>query len=150
MLKMCKTIALCFNPFKPCIPYNSHSLFFFHFVQYYFTTPSIITPVFIVTWSFRIHSNMLICWFRDIYYYYQCWKQLYCLIFSWIHFFLILVRIERSEERHLFKIEIFCYIINIFIVSFGQFNASLFLFEKKKKYIYIYIYIYSPNLWMVV
>jgi len=35
---------------------------------------SIITPVFSVTWSFRNHSNMLICCSRNIYY--QCWKPL--------------------------------------------------------------------------
>ncbi len=34
---------------------------------------SIITPVFSMTWFYRNHSNMLI--------YYQCWKQLCCLIF---------------------------------------------------------------------
>jgi len=36
---------------------------------------TIITPVFSVTWSFRNHSNMLICCSRNISYYYQCWKQ---------------------------------------------------------------------------
>ncbi len=33
---------------------------------------SIITPVFSVTWSFRNHSNMLICCSRNISDYYQC------------------------------------------------------------------------------
>ncbi len=42
-----------------------------------------ITPGFSVTWSFRNHSNMLICCSRNIYYYYQCWKQLCCLILLW-------------------------------------------------------------------
>ncbi len=38
---------------------------------------SIITPVFSVTWSFRNHSNVLICSSRNIYYYcYQYLKQL--------------------------------------------------------------------------
>ncbi len=30
---------------------------------------------------FRNHSNMLICCSRNIYYYYQCWKQFFCLTF---------------------------------------------------------------------
>jgi len=44
---------------------------------------NIILPVFSVTWSFRNHCNMLICCSRNISYYYQCWKQLCCLIFLW-------------------------------------------------------------------
>ncbi len=44
---------------------------------------SIMTPVFSVTWSFRNHYNMMICCSKNTYYYYQCWKQLYCLIFLW-------------------------------------------------------------------
>ncbi len=42
-----------------------------------------ITPVISVTWSFRNHYNILICCLRNISYYYQCWKQLCCLIFLW-------------------------------------------------------------------
>jgi len=33
-----------------------------------------------VTWFFRNHSNMMIWYSRNISYY-QCWKQLCCLIF---------------------------------------------------------------------
>ncbi len=44
---------------------------------------SFITAVFSVTWSFRNHLNMPICCSRTIYYYYQCWKLLCCLIFLW-------------------------------------------------------------------
>ncbi len=42
---------------------------------------SIITPVFSVTWSFRNHSNMLICCSYNIFYCYQCLKHFktYCL-----------------------------------------------------------------------
>jgi len=36
---------------------------------------------------------------------------------------------ESSKEQHLFEIEIFCNIINIFTVTFDQFNAS-FLNER--------------------
>jgi len=36
---------------------------------------SIITPVLSVTWSFRNQSNMPIWCSRNIYYYFQCWKQ---------------------------------------------------------------------------
>ncbi len=35
-----------------------------------------ITPVFSVTWSFRNHSNMLICCSKNIFYCYQCLKHL--------------------------------------------------------------------------
>ncbi len=39
--------------------------------------------VFCITWSFRRYSNMLICCSWNISYYYQCWKQLCCLIILW-------------------------------------------------------------------
>ncbi len=32
--------------------------------------------------------------------------------------------IESSKEKHLFEVEIFCYIINAFTVTFDQFNLS--------------------------
>ncbi len=55
------------------------------FIYYILVTQSwifsIITPVFIVTWSFRNHSNMLICCSCNIYDYYQCRKQLLLNIF---------------------------------------------------------------------
>ncbi len=92
---------------------------------------------------FRNHNNMLICCSRNISDYYQCWKQLCCTIFLWklwwILFFRIHRWIESSEEQHLFEIEIFCNIINVFTVTFDQFNESLlnksinFLKDKKKK-----------------
>ncbi len=34
-------------------------------------------------------------------------------------------RIESSKEQHLLEMEIFCNIINIFTVTFDQFNAAL-------------------------
>ncbi len=78
---------------------------------------------------FRNHNNMLICCSRNISDYYQCWKQLCCPIFLWkpwhLLFFRILWWIESSKEKHLFEIEIFCYIINAFTVTFDQFNESL-------------------------
>ncbi len=37
---------------------------------------------------------------------------------------MILWWIESSREQHLFEIQIFCNIINIFTVTFDQFNAS--------------------------
>ncbi len=78
---------------------------------------------------FRNHNNMLICCSRNISDYYQCWKQLCCTIFLWkswcILFFRIHRWIESSKEQHLFEIEIFCNIINVFTVTFDQFNASL-------------------------
>ncbi len=32
---------------------------------------------------------------------------------------------NSSKEQHLFEIEIFCNIINVFTVTFNQFNVSL-------------------------
>ncbi len=32
---------------------------------------------------------------------------------------------NRKKEQHLFEIEIFCNIINVFTDTFGQFNASI-------------------------
>ncbi len=74
---------------------------------------------------FRNHNNMLIYWSRHISDYYQCWKQLCCPIFWWIKFFRIHRWIESSKEQHLFEIEIFCNIINVFTGTFDQLNASL-------------------------
>ncbi len=92
---------------------------------------------------FRNHNNMLICCSRNISDYYQCWKQLCCTIFLWKRWWILFFRIHRSiessKEQHLFEIEIFCNIINVFTVTFDQFNTSLmnlsinFLKKKKKK-----------------
>ncbi len=75
---------------------------------------------------FRNHYNMLICCSRNISDYYQCWKQLCCPIFLWkpwyILFFRILWWIESSKEQHLFEMEIFCNILNVFTVTFDQLN----------------------------
>ncbi len=43
-----------------------------------------------------------------------------CYIFSRIFWW-----IESSKEQHFFKIELFCKIINVFSVTFHQFNVSL-------------------------
>ncbi len=71
---------------------------------------------------FRNHSNMLICCSRNISDYYQCWKQLCCTIFLWKLWYILFFRIHRwiesSKEQHLFEIEIFCNVINVFIVTF--------------------------------
>ncbi len=79
---------------------------------------SIITPVFSVTWSFRNHSNMLICCSIYISYNYQCWKQLCCFIFfveTVIHFLRVFWYIESSKEQHLF--EILIWLKKIWIIS---------------------------------
>ncbi len=58
-----------------------------------------------------------------------------------IHIFVETVNLwwkESSKEQHIFKIEIFCYIINVFTVPFDQLNASLLnisIVLKKKSYI---------------
>ncbi len=59
-------------------------------------------------------------------------------IFVWyILFFRIHRWIESSKEQHLFEIETFWNIINVFTVTFDQFNVSLMnksiSFLKKKK-----------------
>ncbi len=87
---------------------------------------------------FRNHNNMLIYCSTNISDYYQCWKQLCCWIlwkysqYSMYHkklwyilFFRILWWIESSKEQHLFEIENFCNIINVFTVTFDQFIKKL-------------------------
>ncbi len=44
---------------------------------------------------------------------------------SGVDFFQVSLMIESSEEQHLSEIEIFCNIINVFIIIFDQFKASL-------------------------
>ncbi len=74
---------------------------------------------------------MLICCSRNIYYY-QCWKQLSCMlnIFVIHSFFRILWLIESSKEQHLLDREIFwnitmCFfIIYFFKLTFDQFNPA--------------------------
>ncbi len=72
---------------------------------------------------------MLICCLRNISDYYQCWKQLCCTVFLWKSSYMLFFRIHRWieswKEQHLFEIEIFSNIINVFTVTFDQFNASL-------------------------
>ncbi len=80
---------------------------------------SIIAPV---TWSFRNHSNILICGSKTIYIYIYIYNYIEN---SWVIFFRFLWWIESSEEQHLCEIEIFCNIINVFIITFDQFKASL-------------------------
>ncbi len=91
---------------------------------------------------FRNHNNMLICCSRNISDYYQCSKQLCCTIFLWKLWYILFFRIHRwiesSKEQHLFEIEIFWNIINVFTVTFDQFNASLMIksinfFQQKKR-----------------
>ncbi len=99
---------------------------------------SIITPVFSVTWSSEI---ILICWFAAqetfliiINVENSCAAQYFLWKLWYILFFRIHRWIESSKEQHLFEIEIFCNIINVFTVSFDQFNASLIdinFFKKK-------------------
>ncbi len=63
---------------------------------------------------FRNHSNMLICCSRNISDYYDCWKQLLLLNIFMKPWFMSI----------LFEIKIFCNIINVFTVTFDQFNAT--------------------------
>ncbi len=106
----------------------------------YFCIFSIIPPVFSVTWSSEI---IIICWFAAqqtfliiINVENSCAAQYFCG--NWyILFFKIHRWIETSEKQHLFEIEIYCNIINVFTGTFDQFNASLMnksvnLLKKKK------------------
>ncbi len=110
---------------------------------------SIFTPVFSVTRSFRNYSNMLIWCLRNISDFHQCWKPSCCLIFfNMIHCFPRIWWIESSKELISLFIDgdlliiwnrNLCDILNVFTVTFDQFNASLlninmiFLKKKKKK-----------------
>ncbi len=83
---------------------------------------SIITPVFRVTWSFRNHSNILICFSKNISDYYQCWNQLCCLIFLWKLWFQdSLMNWKFRRTAFVWNINIFS-IINVLTVTFDQFN----------------------------
>ncbi len=92
---------------------------------------------------FRNHNNILICCSRNISDYYQCWKQLCWWIFLWKPWYSLFFRIHRwiesSKEQHLFKIEIFCNIINVFTITSDK-NVYLL-----NKIIYCII-----SIWMVV
>ncbi len=70
--------------------------------------------------------------------YYQCWKQMCCLIFVWTPFSRSFNDpLESSKEQGLFKIEIFCNILNVFTITFDWFNASLLnksIIKLKKTY----------------
>ncbi len=84
-------------------------------------------------WQYSVSWNVIYCcensWIfsiitpvsRNISEYYQYWKQLYCFIFLWSFF------MNRKFNRiaFFFKIEMYCNIINVFIVTFDQFNVSL-------------------------
>ncbi len=100
--------------------YVQKRLFFFLWSNCIF---SIITPVFRVTWSSEI---IIICWFAAQETFliiidvenscaakYFCWSSdpFYCIHFQYL-----------MNRKHLFKIE---NILNIFTITFEQFNASL-------------------------
>jgi len=94
---------------------------------------SIITPVFSVTWSFRNHSNVMICCSRNISDYYQFWKQLCCLIFLWklwLKKIGVLWLIERSKEQ-CFCLQMFANGLQKhckwFTVIFNQLNGLHFI-----------------------
>ncbi len=59
---------------------------------------------------FSNHSNMLICCTRNIYDYYQCWKQVRWSIVLWKPWYILFFRIHKMNrkftEQHLFEIVI--------------------------------------------
>ncbi len=98
---------------------------------------------------FRNHSNILICCSRNISDYYQCWnccapsyfggnRDTFCFSILWC--------IASSKEHHLFEIEIFCIIINVFTLTSNQVNVSLLnnsiRFSQNKSIIVLLVYIF--------
>ncbi len=59
----------------------SNKYFLFENVIYFYDGTAEFSAIFSVTQSFRNHSITLIWWSRNISYYYQCWKQLWFLVF---------------------------------------------------------------------
>ncbi len=74
----------------------------------------IITPV---TWSFRNHSNILIC--CNFFSLLLCWKQRSRI------FQISLMNRRKFRTAFIWNKKIFCNIINVFIITFDQFKASL-------------------------
>ncbi len=89
-------------------------------------------------------SENLIWCLSNISYYYQCWKQLCCLMFLWkpLCLFFQDSLINKFDllmiNIFFFKMEIFYNIVNIFTVTFDQLNATLLtksiIFFKNKSY----------------
>ncbi len=74
---------------------------------------------------FRNHSNILISFSRNISYYYQCWKQLCCLIFIFLETDISEFCDEQKvDEKNNIYLK---YIVKniVFTVTFDQFNAFL-------------------------
>ncbi len=83
----------------------------------------------------------------------QCWISCDHNIFWWKSWYIFFYRIRwwiaSSKEQHLFKIEIFCSIINVFTVTFDKLHAfllrkSINLFKKNTHTILL-----PPNFWTV-
>ncbi len=92
---------------------------------------------------FRNHNNMLICCSRNIYDYYQCWKQLCCTIFLCKLWYTLFFRIHRwtesSKEQRLFEIE-----------TFSNINMSLLSLLINLMHLWLIKILVIPNFWMVV
>ncbi len=77
-------------------------------------------PGFSVTWSFRNHSNMLICssinMLKTVVLLHISAESM-CIFHDFLPY-------KSSKEQHLFETEIFCNFINVFTVAFDQFNVS--------------------------
>ncbi len=91
---------------------------------------------------------MLICCSRNISDYYQCWnccapsyfggnRDTFCFSILWC---------IASSKHHLFEIEIFCIIINVFTLTSNQVNVSLLnnsiRFSQNKSIIAMLVYIF--------
>ncbi len=66
-----------------------------------------------VTWSFRNHSNMLICFSRNISYHYQGWKWSSCLLF------LLNMKCKVQKNSFCISIELTCLICCSAFASLG-------------------------------
>ncbi len=75
---------------------------------------SIIITVFSVTWSFRNHSNVLIYCLRNIpYYFFKNWSIVFRILW-WV-----------QKNSICLKYKYFVTFINVFTVTFDQWNVSL-------------------------
>ncbi len=86
--------------------YNNFKYLFFYLNTFENVFFSVIKKLFsssLLTWSFRNHSNMLICCSRNIFVYYWCWNSCATSYFLWKTSNIWLI--EISKEQHSFEIE---------------------------------------------
>ncbi len=88
---------------------------------------SIITPVFSVTWSFRNHSNMLICCSNCFFYCYQCLKHLKLTVC--VETVITFSTITKKTVHKIWPYNIFLYTLSLSCVWFISAAQINFLFH---------------------